>query len=235
MDKSEKLVKKAATECSVCNEALADVIKKRVARGENIREVTRDLAQAITLEAGAQLFTPESLRNRYRRLEEKNVKAQRLGRNDPPQKIEKNGENESSGENCYFHEDATKVIEGGPEPVRIDDHFLTCNINDGNASADDLSDQEISARKVIHRAEVAVMCDDDMIRNNMINQALKMAKEVPHLDLADELNEAIDAAIFAIDLAIKVNKVLGAISDEMVATKVKRLYNNANGNSCESL
>ena len=67
------------------------------------------------------------------------------------------------------------------------------------------------------------------------NEALKMAQEVPQLDLADEVNEAVDTAIFALDLAIKVNKVLGAISDEMVATKVKRLYNNANGNSCESL
>ena len=65
MELAQKLVKKAATECSVCNEALVDVIQKRVARGESIREVTRDLAQAITLEAGGQLFSPDALKRRF--------------------------------------------------------------------------------------------------------------------------------------------------------------------------
>jgi hypothetical protein len=215
MELAEKLVKKAATECSVCNEALTEVIQKRIARGEDIRAVCNDLAQAIAIEAGATVFSPNSLRQRFIREQEK-----KLVRNGPPQKTEKTGVNESYDDNA--------------EPIKIDDVFLKCNLNSANEDPSTMTEREINARKVIRRAEIAVECSDPMIKENMIRGVLKLSKELPQLDLADEINEALDAAVYAINLAIKVNNLLGAVNEHLVVEKVELIYNNAKGNSYES-
>jgi hypothetical protein len=212
MELAEKLVKKAATECSVCNEALTEVVKKRVERGEDVNAVCKDLAQAIAIEAGGQVFSSEALRNRFKREE-----AKKIGRNDQPQKSEKTVGNESYDENA--------------EPIKIDDVFLKCNLNSANEDPSTMTEREINAKKVIHKAEIAVEITDAIIRNNMINDVKKMAEDVPQLDLADEINEALDAAVYAINLAIKVNNLLGAVNEHLVVEKVELIYNNANGNS----
>jgi hypothetical protein len=215
MELAEKLVKKAATECSVCNEALTEVVKKRVERGEDVNAVCKDLAQAIAIEAGGQVFSSEALRNRFKREE-----AKKIGRNDQPQKSERTVGNESYGEKA--------------EPIKIDDVFLKCNLNSANEDASTMTEREINARKVIRRAEVAVECSDDVIKENMIRGILKLAKEVSHSDLSDEINEATDAAAYAFDLAIKVNNLLQAVMPEILTKKAERIYNNAKGNSYES-
>jgi len=215
MELAEKLVKKAATECSVCNEALTEVVKKRVERGEDVNAVCKDLAQAIAIEAGGQVFSSEALRNRFKREE-----AKKIGRNDQPQKSEKTVGNESYDYNA--------------EPIKVEDAFLKCNLNSANEDPSTMTEREINARRVIRRAEVAVECSDDVIKENMIRGVLKLAKEIPQFDLASEINEALDAAVYAFNLAVKVNKVLEAVLENVVINKAKLIYNNANGNSNES-
>jgi hypothetical protein len=218
MELAEKLVKKAATECSVCNEALTDVIEKRIARGESVREVCRDIAQAITLQAGGQLFSPDTLKRRFDYHTKKKLE-QNVPAGGRPPKYQKNQE---------------KPLGAGDDGGANEDAFLKCNLNSANEDPSTMTEREINAKKVIHKAEIAVEIQDDTIRRNMIREVLAMAKEVPQLDLADEVNEAIDTAAYAINLAIKVNQLLEVVSPEMVVDKVKRLFNNANGNSYES-
>ena len=223
MELAEKLVKKAATECSVCNEALVEVIKKRVARGEDLRAVTNELAQAITIEVGAQIFSPNALRQRFLRETTGKTYKKPAG----PNRTTQESEPGAQGPN-------TENSEAGDEEGANEDVFLKCNLNSANEDASTMTKREINARRVIRRAEVAVECRDDVIKENMIRGVCKLAKEIPQLDLADEINEALDAAVYAFNLAVKVNKVLEAVLENVVIDKAKLIYNNANGNFYES-
>jgi hypothetical protein len=64
-DIREKLIMKSAKECTLCNEALESAFDQ--AGSMSVNEFSKELSQAITIQAGVELFSAEAIRGRLKR------------------------------------------------------------------------------------------------------------------------------------------------------------------------
>jgi hypothetical protein len=227
MKLAEKLVKKAATECSVCNEALTDVIKKRMARGEDVRTVCNDLAQAIAIEAGVQVFSPNALRNRFLREQEK------LARNGPPQKSEKNGEKTR----------LEKDLEGVTD--LNNPHLADCEVKinyDGNrevnlTEAEEAAvgivahNRELAAWEAIKELEKALDIRAEGPRSAAVSEALEVFKNIQTYEVEQLLHDRFTELKSDIDMVIKMNNILDVIVPNTLRVMLTNSLNNIKAGS----
>jgi hypothetical protein len=70
-DIREKLIMKSAKECTLCNEALESAFDE--AGGMSASEFAKELSQAITIQAGVELFSPGAIKMRLSRMDKCNA------------------------------------------------------------------------------------------------------------------------------------------------------------------